>query len=190
MQLFCHSDASYLSEPKSRSRAAGYITCGQPQYISPDRPYKVNAAVSIISRIIPTVVRGAHEAEYAGLFINATELTDLRETASNLGHPQQSIEITYDNTVAGKVAIKDVKKQKYSKVISMNYHWIQDRITANHFHLTWAPGTTNLADYFTKLHPVHHFQSMINVYCNIQSPLQAPRTVKFRKKPTIIPSSY
>ena len=220
MQLHCHSDASYLSEPKSRSRAAGYITCGEPQFQSPDQPFHVNGAAAIISRIIPTVVRSAHEAEYAGLFINATELTEMRETMRNLGFPQLPIPIIYDNIIAGKIANNNVKKHKYSKVISMNYHWIKDRIKAGHFTLKWAPGKTNLADFFTKLHPVNHFQAMLKVYCstsprpthtsqsnsesNLPSalstnsstspssslPAKPIKHVHFRRKPSIIHSPY
>ena len=62
-----HTDASYLSETYSRSRAGGVhmLTDASP----PDQ-LKVNGPVECISTIIPTVVSSAFEAEYAAMFIN------------------------------------------------------------------------------------------------------------------------
>ena len=64
MQLMCHSDASYLSETNSRSRAGGILVLGDPTETS-----GLNGAIDCISVIIKNVVASASEAEYAGLFI-------------------------------------------------------------------------------------------------------------------------
>ena len=42
----------------------------------------------------------------------------------------------------------------------MSYHWIQDRIAQGQFKTTWAKGQWNLADFFSKIHPVNHFNAM------------------------------
>jgi hypothetical protein len=57
------------------------------------------------------------------------------------------------------VANKTVK-QRRSKAIDMRYHWIRDRVTQGHFTVTWRPGKTNLADFFTKAHPASHQREM------------------------------
>jgi len=54
-------------------------------------------------------------------------------------------------------------KQKQSKAINMRYHWIRDQVDLDLFTIEWEPGVDNLADYFTKNHPVHHHQKMRNV---------------------------
>ena len=37
--------------------------------------------------------------------------------------------------------------------MDMYFHWIQDRILQEHFHVFWKPGSTNLGDYHSKHHP-------------------------------------
>ena len=69
MQLQVHSDASYLSESKSRSKAGAFMFLGKP-----------NAPLLYLSVIISTVVDSASAAEYAALFIAAQAATSLRMT--------------------------------------------------------------------------------------------------------------
>ena len=47
-----------------------------------------------------------------------------------------------------------------SKAVDMRFHWIRDRVQQGHFTIAWRPGTENLADYFTKEHPLRHFRTM------------------------------
>ena len=60
MRLIIHSDASYLSESKSRSRAGGICFLSN-QGDSVDA--SINGAIDVISIIIPSVVAAASEAE-------------------------------------------------------------------------------------------------------------------------------
>ena len=158
MQLHLHSDESYLSDPESRSRAAGFFTCGKIVFTGPENPSQVNGPIRTSSTIIPTVVGSAMEASYAAMYINAQDATVDRQTLIDLGHPQHSTIITYDNSTAGKLA-NGTAKVKRSKAVAMKYHWIQDRIQQGDFTIQWAPGKHNLADYPSKAHPVHHFRS-------------------------------
>ena len=32
----------------------------------------------------------------------------------------------------------------------MRFYWVKDRVQQGQFHIYWAPGTSNYADYFTK----------------------------------------
>jgi hypothetical protein len=150
MLLAVDSDASYLSEPKSRSRAGGrhYLT-------SSDGISRDNGPVDVVSAIIPSVVSSAFEAEYAALFLNGRTAEELRGTLDDLGWPQAATPITSDNSTA--IGIGNRKsKQRRSKAIDMRYHWIRDRVDQRHFTLSWAPGATNRADFFTKLHSAAH----------------------------------
>ena len=158
MQLRCHSDASYLSEAKSRSRAGGILFLG-----AIDPVHGVNGAIDYLSCIISTVAASATEAEYASLFLVGREATGASHTLIDLGHPQTATLIICDNKCAVGIANRAVK-QKASKSINMRYHWIRDKVDLDEFIIEWEPGSTNLADYFTKNHPVHHHQSMRNVY--------------------------
>jgi hypothetical protein len=159
MQLHIHSDESYLSEPLSRSRCAGFSTCGAIVFNGPDNPSSVNGPIRVTSTIIPTVVGSAMEASYASLYLNAQDATVDRQTLADLGHLQYSTLITYDNSAAGRLANRTAKVRR-SKAINMRYHWIQEQIEAQNFKIQWAPGLTNLADYPSKAHPIHHFRSL------------------------------
>ena len=68
MVLTGHSDASYLSEAKSRSRAGGHFFMTD-ELAEPTN----NGAVTTISRIIKAVISSAAEAELCALFINCHE---------------------------------------------------------------------------------------------------------------------
>ena len=122
-----------------------------------------NAPIAYLSTIISTVVDSATAAEYAALFINAQAATSIRQTLQELGYPQNPTEIICDNACAVGIANKSFT-QKRSKTIDMRYHWIQDQIGLKHFTVTWQPGSVNLADYFTKAHPVDHHLAMRNFY--------------------------
>ena len=46
--------------------------------------------------------------------------------------------------------------QNLSKSIGMRFYWLRDRVEQGQFHIYWAPGSLNLADYFTKQHSPSH----------------------------------
>jgi hypothetical protein len=154
MVLKIHSDASYLGETKGRSRAGGIAF-----FDNAAAPFIANqGAVDIISTILPSVAASAAEAEYGALFLNAQNAIPLRNTAEDLGHPQGATDMQCDNECAYGIA-NDTVKQRRSKAIDMRYHWVRDRVRLNQFTVTWAPGKDNRADFFTKIHPVHHHES-------------------------------
>ena len=150
MRIVIWSDASYLSESNARSRAGGlhYLTSNGRPDTAP-----INGAVDVVSTIIPTVVSSAAEAELAGLFINAQLGEASRTTLSDLGYPQTGTPIITDNTTAKGIADQSVRLKR-SKAVDMRYFWIRDRVKRGHYVIHWAPGADNLADYFTKTHPI------------------------------------
>ena len=68
MILAVHSDASYLSEPKARSRAGGHFFLSTNAQIPPN-----NGAILNIAHVIKHVMSSATEAELAALYIMARE---------------------------------------------------------------------------------------------------------------------
>jgi hypothetical protein len=158
MILQCHSDGSYLSESEARSRAGGFIFLGD----CPDDGVP-NAPIAYISVIISTVVSSATETEYAAAFIVGQAAISIIHTLADLGYPQKETLITCDNQCAVGIA-NNILVLKRAKTIDMRYHWIRDQIKMKVFKIIWKPGKFNLADFFTKAHPVHHHLSIRSKY--------------------------
>jgi hypothetical protein len=53
-----------------------------------------------------------------------------------------------------------------SGAMDMRSYWIQDRIDQGHFHIFWALAGSNLGDFYTKHHPIHHYCEPIS-YCSL-----------------------
>ena len=164
MQLMCHSDASYLSEQNSRSRAGGILFLGDPNLTQ-----GLNGAIDCISVIISTVVASAAEADYVALFIVGREAVSASATLTDMGYPQTATLIICDNQCAVGIANRTVK-QKQTKAISVRYHWTRDRVATDELRIQWRPGKENLADFFTKTHPVHHHLAQRQVYVQDANP--------------------
>jgi len=95
MVLTIHSDALYLFEPKSRSRAGGHMFMAGKDKIPIN-----NRAVLNISQIIRAVMSSAAEAELGALFINAKTAVSMRKTLIELRHPQPRTPMQTDNATA------------------------------------------------------------------------------------------
>jgi hypothetical protein len=53
--------------------------------------------------------------------------------------------------------INNTVQQTRSKAMDMRFYWVKDRLEHKQFNVVWAPGNTNLGDYFTKHNsPAHH----------------------------------
>ena len=85
MVLNIHSDASYLSETRARSRAAGYYFLGETP--NDDKPIKINGAVYVYTGIFKFVVASVAKAELGALFVNCKEGTIIQLALEELGYP-------------------------------------------------------------------------------------------------------
>jgi hypothetical protein len=162
MKLVCHSDGSYLSESEARSRAGGIIflgDCGDNE--------APNAPICFLSVIIKTVVSSATATEYAAAFIVAQAAISIINTLADLGYPQSETEIFCDNKCAVGLA-NNTFNLKRTKTIDMRYHWIRDQVKLKVFKVTWKAGKLNLADFFTKAHPVKHHQEIRWKYVHME----------------------
>jgi len=154
MVLAIHSDTSYLSKPKSRSRAGGHMFMAGHDKIPIN-----NGAVLNISQIIWAVMSSAAEAELGALFINAKTAVSMRQTLTELGHPKPHTPMQTDNATAQALLTNKILP-KALKAMDMRFHWLRCRDAQGQFRYYWRPGTQNLADYFTKHHPATHHKSV------------------------------
>jgi hypothetical protein len=148
MLLRVHSDASYLSRPKSGSVAGGF------HFLGDENPLTLNAPILCHSTLIPVVVAAVSEAEYAGVFSNAQLASDERAILADMGYPQPDpTPIFCDNECAVGLSSGTVRPKK-SKSIDMRFDWIKDRVRQLQFAVRSIPGKVNLSDFFTKALPV------------------------------------
>jgi hypothetical protein len=154
MVLAIHSDASYLSEPKARSRAGGHFFMSANDVDPPN-----NGAVLNVSKVIKAVMSSAAEAELGALFYNAKIAVPMRKTLEELGHPQPQTPVQTDNSTAYGV-INNKIQPKATKAMDMRFYWLKDRESVQQFKYYWRPGKTNKADYWTKHHPALHHQTI------------------------------
>ena len=147
MVLAAHSDASFLSESKSRSRAGGHI------FLSEDDPIpRNNGPLLSISRVMKHVCPSAAEAETGALFIVAQEMVPLRNMLTEMGWPQPRSPLQTDNSTANGY-VNNTIIVKRLKSAEMRLDWLRCREAQGQFRIYWDKGAHNLADYHTKHHP-------------------------------------
>ena len=150
MVLQIHSDASYLTAPKARSRAGGHYFLGS---IPVDKqPITLNGPVLSLSAILKCVAASAAEAELGALFLNAKEAKILRLTLSEMGHPQPPTPIRTDNSTAAGITNNTIR-QRRSRSMDVRFYWVRDRVQQGQLIVYWGPGKENLGDFYTKHHP-------------------------------------
>jgi hypothetical protein len=155
MVLFSQVDASFRSRPNAGSVAGSISYFGNT-----DSPTMINGNIRCTSSLIDVVVGSAAEAEYAALYLNATDLVFLRQICSIIGYPQPPTIILCDNACAVGLA-NDTMKVRASKAIDGRFHWVRDRIRQGQFNVQWRKGEYNLADYFTKSLPFKAHIAMV-----------------------------
>jgi hypothetical protein len=176
MILQIHSDASYLSEPKSKSRASGHYFLGW-QPIN-GQPIKLNGALFTLCTILKFIAASAAESELGALFLNIKEGRVLRLTLTEMGHLQPPTPIHCDNATAVGIANETVKKHR-SRPMEMRYFYSCDQVKEGNFDVQWHPGLENLGDYTTKHHDAKHHINVRPIYLHTQdSPRTLPRAMK------------
>jgi len=124
----------------------------------------------------------AAEAELGALYINAKEAVYLRQILTEMGHQQPKTPIQTDNTTAEGV-INNKIQLKRTKAMDMRFHWLCDREAQMQFNIYWHPGSTNLADYFTKHHaPAHHVNVRAEFLTRVKDLTEARQTKQANDK--------
>ena len=170
MVLNIHSDASYLSESRARSRVGGIFFLGSIPVNG--QPIPMNGAIHIFCGILKFVVASAAEAELGGLFANCKEGLIIRLILEEMGHKQPPTPLHCDNKTATGIANNTAKKQR-SRTFEMRFFWVCDQVQQGFFDVQWHPGKENLADYFTKHFDGKHHAEVRPWY------LYTPRTPRF-----------
>jgi hypothetical protein len=154
MILNVHSDASYMSAGRARSRAGGYFFLGSMP--RDNEPIQLNGNIAITCAILKIVAASAAEAELGALFVNTKEARVIRLILAELGHPQPPTPMHIDNTTAVGIVNSTIKRQR-SRSMEMRYFWLLDQETQRYFKFYYHPGAELMADYPTKAHvgPIH-----------------------------------
>ena len=118
MVLNCHSDASYLTATRGRSRAGGHFFLGSIP--KDDCPISLNSAILTNCTILKLVAALVAEVELGALFLNTMEVNILQLTLHKLGHPQPPTPIHVDNMSAVGIVNLTIK-HKTSKVEGDEY---------------------------------------------------------------------
>ena len=104
MVLTIHSDASYLSKPKARSRAGGHFFMSSGRQMPPN-----NGPVLTLCQIIRAVMSSACEAKIGAMYTNAREAVPTRKTLEEMGHPQPQTPMQTDNAAAHSVVTNNIQ---------------------------------------------------------------------------------
>jgi hypothetical protein len=109
--------------------------------------------------IMNVVLASASEAEIGALYKNTRKASILCTTHEEMGYRQPPTPVQTDNSTACRIANDNIKQQQL-RAIDMRFYWVRDRVQQQQFHIYWAPGKCNLADYYTKHHSATHHQQM------------------------------
>lgn len=149
MILTAHSDADFAAK---QSRTGGYIFLGRR-----DDATFINGPIQTVSSLQSIATACVAEAEYIAAFTIGKYVLAIRQILHAHGYPQPTSPIFCDNLCAVGIANDDIK-MKRMKYVDIKYHWLRDRVRSKDLSVLKISGKTNVADYFTKDHPVdkHH----------------------------------
>jgi hypothetical protein len=116
------------------------------------------------------VVSSVADAKFGAVFVNAKEGTVTRTPLSEMGHEQDTAELKTNNSTAYGIINNTVQKKR-SKAMDMIFSWVKDRVEQDQFNVCWAPGDTNIADYFTKHNSLHHKRTSPYYFHDKHSPI-------------------
>ena len=110
MKLEFHRNASYLSEPKARSREGGNFFLSN-ETTTPQN----NGAILNITHILKHVTTSVTEAELAALYIMACEAVYTRIILDEMGHSQPSTPLQIENAMANEVCNVKIQQKKQNQ---------------------------------------------------------------------------
>ena len=143
MILNSHSEAWYLSAPKSGSQACGQFFMG---WLPEERiPIRINGAIQTLCKVLKFVAASVAEAELGALFMNCKEDRILRNTLREMGHPQPAAPMHCDNSTVVSIANNTVKRQR-SRSMEMRYFWVCDQCRQGNFNImvSWTEDSGRL----------------------------------------------
>ena len=137
MVLAAHSNASFLSKPKSHSCAGGHI------FLSEDDPIpRTNGPLLSITQVMRSVYASASEAETGALYIVAQEMVPLRNMLTEMGWKQPRLFIQINNSATTGYVNKTIVMKRL-KEIEMRLDWLRCQEAQGQFRFFWDKGTHN-----------------------------------------------
>ncbi len=119
--ICAHSDAGFLNETNSRSRAGAHI------FLPENEPFlQFNGAILSIAQIIKFIMASAAKSELATLFVTAREMISHRQTLISMGWPQPKSPIQTDNSTTARVTNKTIVPRR-AKMMDMRFWWLSCR---------------------------------------------------------------
>ena len=175
MIMNIHSDMSYLSKEKTRSRTCGHFFLG---WVPKDgKPIWLNSAFHVSTMILRFVVASAAEVELGALYHNCQTGVIFQITLTDMGHPQPNTHVHCNNATAVGIANNTIKCQ-HSRSMEMRFFWVGDKIAQEMYDLQWHPGQGNLANYKSKHGIGSHHTGVQPLYLHMKnSPRILPRAV-------------
>ncbi len=141
-----------------------------------------NGTILTNATIIKALMSSAAKAELGALFLNAKEAVYLWQILYEMGHPQPKTPMQTNNTTAEGVINNKIQTRR-TKAMDMWFHWLRDRKAQGQFKIYWQPGGTNIADYFTKLHPPAHHVNVRAEFLTRIKDLSEARCTKMKDRP-------
>ena len=96
--LEIHIDASYLSDPKSRSRSGIYFFLKEK--LKQDQPMMNDNVINVVSTIICNEMSLASKAELVALYPNEKYGVVVWNTLEEMGHPHPEMNLLIENSTA------------------------------------------------------------------------------------------
>ena len=119
MILNVHSNTSYLTASRTRSRAGGcYFLGKQPRE---NHPIFLNGPIHVKCCVLKSAAASAAEAKLGALFLNAKEAKVLRLTLEELGYPQPPTHIHVNNTTVTGIVNNSIKRQRSMEMRYFGY---------------------------------------------------------------------
>jgi hypothetical protein len=121
-----------------------------------DAPIRIKGAFHVSTNVIHFVIASAAEADLGALFHNCQTGIIFQSILKDMGHIQPKTPVNCNNATTVGIANSMVTWQ-WSRLMEMQFFWINDKCVHEMYALHWHPGQENLADYQSKHHVgAHH----------------------------------
>ncbi|CAH9147532.1 unnamed protein product [Cuscuta epithymum] len=136
--LQAYSDADWAGCPNSSRSTSGFAI------------FLGTNLVSWKSKKQPTISRSSTEAEYRAIAYAVQDTLHIRSIPFELGYPiREPVKLLCDNVSASYLSTNPIQHAR-SKHISIDYHFVRERVAHGDLSVRYVPTQFQLANIFTK----------------------------------------